>query len=324
MNKQLPSILQAAALLFAIAVAAVGCRSDEEPRNEPQATDTTVTLDGISFSPQLPDGNRLDTIIRADLDGNGSDELIVASLGRDSIAPAIARADYIQFYTLDSAQRRYRLLYADSMLWASGISVRRLARTGGPVVIVTTDGGGNDEIATRGMSIYSGAGGGVGRIFQTNRGNPWIESLPGPDIARIVMEGQYWPPFMNHSQALRYIDDYLALRDGKLVSVRREYHEQFVAKAQEALARYGALRDRFKADTLRTGDSALAAANDSVDGPHPLFSPAALAILTLGRGGADRSLRSFWGSEWEYLERRIPPEQFQELATLYATMVEHP
>lgn len=324
MNKQLLRIFQAAALLFAVILA--GCSPDEEPRAEPGpgAADTTVTLDGISFRPQLPQGHALDTIIRADLDGDGGDELIVASLLRDSTTPASARADYLQFYTLDSAARNYRLLFADSLRWATSIGLADLSITPEPEVVVHTDAGGNDEIATRGMSIYAGGRGKtITRVYQTGRGNPSIEPASGHGLPRIVLHGLYWPPFMTHAQAIRYVDDYLVLRNGAVASVRKEEHDRFMASAEEALGEYGRLRAQYTADTLGASDSLAATAPaDSVDEPHPLFVPAALAIIRMGRGGAYPALRSFWGSERDYLERRLPPEQFKELEMLYGGMVD--
>lgn len=337
MNTQLLNSPRAAAAIMTIAVRIIamatiamvipGCRPDQL-RDEPAPADTTVTLDGISFRPDLPDGHTLDTVITAQMDELAGMELIVTSIYRDSITPLAARIGLLQVYTFDSLAGTYRHLYADTLRWGTNLRIFDMTGEGHPEAIVMTDGGGNDEIATRGMTIYSVGYGAVKDIFRADRGNPAIEFVKDGDRGRIVMMGQYWPPFVTHAEAIRYVDNYLVFRDGRFASIRTEQRERYVQSAQLGLDEYGRLREQYRnaifndslesavADTVDT-----AGAPDSLERVHPLFMPAARVIINFGRGGALQSLRSFWGSEREYLEGRLRPVEFKELEMLYSGTV---
>jgi|GEM_PF-2271925 len=318
MNTQLLNMLRGAAVLM---IVIAGCRSaDEEPGAEPAAADTTVTLDGIAFRPELPDGHRLDTIIREDLNGDGGDELIVTGMRPDSIAPADARADLLQIYTFDSLARSYRLALTDSMRWIAGIGFEQLTGDDRPDLVVRINSGGNDEIAARGMSIYSADGGKIREIYGTLRGNPVIERGGERKSPLIAVTGQYWPMFLTHAEAISYVEDYLVYRDGAFVSARDGERERYLAGARNLLGEYAKLRDEH-ATPPSSADSSIAedtaAAGGAFGAPHPLFVPAARVIIQFGLAGAHRPLRSFWDSEREFLGQRLPAEEFTELEELY-------
>lgn len=322
MNTQILNSLRAAAILM---IFVAGCRSgQEQPGSEPSDRDTIVTLDGRAFRPDLPSGHVLDTIIKADLDGKGSDEVVVTSMRPDSMAPPDARADYLQIYGFDSLAGSYRLLLSDSMRWGTRVKLEDLSAMRSRELAIYTNSGGNDVIASQGLNIYSGANGTVSRIYSTSRGNPAITYRHDPELPLVMINGQYWPPFLTHAQAISYVEDFLIFQDGTLTSERMELRRYAMSNAQDALKEYAALRKTFAAlpppaDSLDEADTLTA--GSVADTVHALFIPAASILIDFKRAESARSLRSFWDSEREFLERRLPPAQFKELEQLYGEAV---
>lgn len=322
MNTQFPNTFRAAAILM---IFIAGCRSgQEQPGSDPSDHDTIVTLDGRAFRPDLPDGHVLDTIIRADLDGKMPEELVVTSMRPDSMAPPNARIDYLQIYSFDSLAGRYRLLLSDSMRWGTSIQFPKLSNRRFDELAIQIESGGNDAIASRGMHIYSGADGTIRRVYNTSRGDPAIIYRRDGELPLIMVRGQYWPPFLTHAQAISYVDAFLIFRDGELINDPKELREYSMSSAQLKLNEYAALRKTFAAlpvpaDSLDQADSL--AVEDVADTVHALFIPAAEVIISFRQAESAHSLRSFWNSEREFLERRLPPAQFQELEQLYGEAI---
>lgn len=318
------SRLIAALAAIALAPWSGACRDDGRHPEPPPLPHADTMLAGDTFSsPKFAAGRMRDTIFAVDLLKENRPIYVVASFVRDSAQPAAARADLLQIYLHDTAAHGYRLALSDTLRWIRAYEVRDITGDRLPEVIAYTDAGGTDMVATRGMMIYSGHDGRVQAIGTFAHGNPEFIRV-GPDARDVVATyAQLWPPFASHADAAPYLDDLFAARNGRFVSIRTEQPGAFIERANGYLDEYKELRARYRADTLHPSIDADTATADTAlpetthfDAPHPLFMKAALAVLSFGRGGQTRSVRSFWVSEAEYLRRRIPEDQFSELESI--------
>ncbi|MBS1912219.1 MAG: hypothetical protein JST22_09560 [Bacteroidetes bacterium] len=321
------------AAILTLLLAAAGCGRTEQqaPPREPGRVDSVVA--GTEFhAPVIAPPARLDTIIAIDLVPGGKPEYVVASIRPDSARPRTALADRLAFYRYDSSARAYTLALADSMLWAVRFETRDVTGDGAPDLVVFTDGAGTDAIATRGMIVYAASNGSIGRPLRLDHGRPAFGSAAPDGETTIFVYNELWPAFASHAQAVEYLDDILVYSEGAFASARAAWNAPLLLQADSALARYRRLRPQFRTDTLRPTDSmharegaAAAGGRDSVEampaGPHPLFTEAALVMISYGRGLRPERVRSFWRAEAEYLRGRIPAEQFAELESIQARML---
>jgi hypothetical protein len=154
---------------------------------------------------------------------------------------------------------------------------------------------------------------------------PSFVRMAGTEAQGIILHAELWPLFATHADAVIYVDDLLAWRDGRYQSVRQERGDFFMKLADSTLAGYRTLRAKADTTTPPPGaDTARAASVDSLGTESAecqreieLFNAAAVSILYLQRAGAARSLVSFWSSEKTFLERYLPEIFFQELETIY-------
>lgn len=273
--------------------------------------------DSVFHPPQFPPGRSLDTVIALDFDGHGGTEYVVTS--RDTGASQIpgARADLIQTFSYDSATHAYRAVLIDTIFGAHSIHLRDLTGDGVPEVIVDVNSGGNDPIATLGMAVYSGHGGTIRPIFEAREGQPELTTMRGIPGPVIVLHDLYWPQFAPHVAARPYTSDLLTYREGKFVSVRSEQPRYFLDQADRYLREYRHQRDSVMRDT-----AAFDSSGDEV-WAFDLLSPAALAIRSFQLADAQAQLRSFWSSEHDFLQRRLPDAYYDDLAALYAGKTSH-
>jgi hypothetical protein len=297
-------------MLFTAALLAVGCsRSDRRPE-EPDQSMMTIH-DSIFHPPQFPQGRTLDTVMALDFDGRGRQEYVVTSrTGAPDSIPG-ARADLVQIFSYDSLAHAFRAVLVDSLIGVHDMFLRDLTGDGVPEVVVTTDGGGNDPIASRGLAVYSGSGGTIRTIFQRLDGDPELTTMRDADGPVIVTHDLYWPDFVPHVGARAYANDLLAFKGDRFVSVRADHPKFFLAEAQKYLDEYRHVRDSVTRDTADFD-----AADD--DEKIVLGSPAALAMLSLRLAGAQASLRSFWDSEKDFLGRRLSEDYMDDLSAIYA------
>jgi hypothetical protein len=306
----------APAALLLLWLFAAGCSTEQKrPEAPPPRRDTVVAdLNDTTFHiPSFPEGRRLDTVIRIDPVGKASPSFLVASIAEDTARYVSGRADLWQLYTYDPLIRHYSVAFLDSAQWATGFRLEDLTGDGKPELIVPLNGGGNDIVATMGLRVYS-FDGGLHQIYGSDSGDPTISGTGGRTT--IELHAELWPSFASHADAHEYLDDIHAYRDGRFTSIRTEQRARFITLAQGYLKEYAEERPNFTGDTLTGG-----VPPDS-DIPHALFRPAAMAVLCFGRGGDLRSMRSFWGSERAYLSKRMPNNQFLELETIYARMLD--
>jgi hypothetical protein len=206
-------------LTLLLVLMAAGCRDEKAEQPLPRG-DSSEVYDLTFVPPPFPADRKLDTILAIDLNGNGRLEYMVASLGAVPWIPPGARADLVQIYQFDTVVRRYRIASADSIAWVGGYQLVDLTGDRNPEVISRLHSGGNDPIASEGMIIYSGDGGVLRPVFRSRRGMPSFVRIPGSDAQGIVLHAELWPLFATHADAVIYVDDLMAWRDGRYQSVR--------------------------------------------------------------------------------------------------------
>ena len=196
-------------LLSVLLPALIGCGEDA-PRDAAPAIEEPNDTIATFTPPDFEEGRALDTIVGLNLDSDPEPEHIVASLSTSTPFPAQIRADRLDVYDLD-ARGEWQQVARDTALWYQSWQIVDLTGDDLPEFIATTWGGGNDEVAGRGMSILSGEGDSIRTIFQRSGGAPRIDAWEEKNL--LLISSLFWPEFLPHAAAVPIVEEVL-LFDG--------------------------------------------------------------------------------------------------------------
>jgi|GEM_PF-3935881 len=313
------------AVLLALTLV-TGCadRTPQVPTGRPAVDSESSREEAVVAEfpvPAFEEGRTLDTIIRTD-DGR---IVAVASIRRDSLTPQRARADRIELFAWNSADRAFAPVDQQGFHWVH--SYRLLSAGAGrrsPVLLVFTDGGGNDPLATRGATIITL------RIpvipsLRLSHGAP--ESVAARDTLLLLARARFLPPLAGVHNGYEYVDAIVRLEGDSLRDVRNETGAAIVQgqsrtaleRYQQAIRLYGGFR--YHAPLVITDstaeDSAMAqAVGGAPQQPSPLCLPAAEALIALERAGNREERDRFWKRERPRLRPAMSPVELAALDSL--------
>jgi hypothetical protein len=318
------------AALVATIIAACGEREmrPEEPRPIPSSGAPPF------HPPSYAAGRRIDSIAMVRIGAGRTPAFVVGS--RNDSATGTGRFDLVEIFGYDSLARKWVRLLSDSVAGAQRIDLRDITGDGFEEVVVPLTSGGNEPVSTFGMNVYSAHGGATRRVFRSTWQDPHFDSIPGIPGSVITVRRALWPLFAPRADALVYVDDVFAYRDGRFRSVLTEARRHFSDAADRALAAYRPLRDSIarqlevarRAMTARRDSLARAGVDpeieaeidtvelDSISYDHEirLFHACALVMINEVKAGDERAARTFWSQQQAFLRSALSEEQFDELA----------
>ncbi|MFZ1728837.1 MAG: hypothetical protein WAV84_01805 [Bacteroidota bacterium] len=250
----------------------------------------------------LPDlvGSVLLDSLRADVDGDGIEELIVTSrLDENAEDDELLRDsfDRIDFYT--QTGEGYRRLFVDVIEYGASITCEDITGDGVSDVQVRVDAGGNDPITAQGLHIYGlNNKGRLSLLFFSPSGAPVLRDLDNDGRSEILVSDQFWG-MMARSEVIGFTREVYAFDGGSYILANEAFSKWFdsILKARR--------RDYEKA---RGG-------GDNEEGRAQLYTKAAeYLVWNLARGGTAR-LNTVWHTEEAFLRQRLSEEQFGDLET---------
>lgn len=283
------------AVVAAALLLAAGCGKDEQgARRDDSAADSTRR----SMLPAL-EGSVLVDSVRADLTGDGVNELIVTSRVKDSADDPLLldRFDRLDIYR--QYADGYLRLFVDAVDYGASLRCEDVTGDGIPDVLVRLDAGGNNPITTQGLHIYGlDSHKTMVLLFYSASGAPVLRDLDGDGRREVLVSDQYWG-MMAHSEVIGYTRE--------IYMFRGDSYEM----ANQAFAAWydGMLKTRRRAyEQARRGA-------DSEEGKTQLYlQTAEYLVWNYARGGAER-LNRVWLAEKGFLQQHLSEEQYDDLET---------
>lgn len=247
--------------------------------------------------------------VRVDLDVDGRSELVVTT--RDAAGPSAmlpgSAFDRIEVF-VDSAGR-WNSRFVDAVDAGVRLSFEDVARTGTVQVLVYTDGGGNNPIASRGLSIYGVRDGRYGLWFYAQEGDPSVLDLDGDGVREVLLSGEYWG-MMPHAEAISYTEIVYGF-DGRAWVPANDLHRGWF--------------DRQIAAREKSYRRALRARPEDVDA-HAMDVHRAFAewILWIAARGDLRAVQRVWTREQPILAEVLSEDQLDDLDIIVQDILEPP
>lgn len=258
--------------------------------------------------PALP-GSVLVDSVRADVNGDGVDELVVTSRVADGADDPLLldRFDRIDIYAQGISG--YRRLFVDAVDYGLHLGFEDVTGDSVTDVVVRLDAGGNNPIESQGMQIYGlGAHDALALLFHSPDGAPVLRDLDGDGTREVLLSDQFWG-MTSHSDVIGFTSEVYAFSDGLYVFA----NDRFASWYDSVLR----VRKREYENARR--------APDTEEGRMQLYRQAAeYLVWNLARGGIER-LNAVWTAERAFLAKRLAEEQYTDLESFVdeVTIEEH-
>ncbi|MDH7515192.1 MAG: hypothetical protein QHI48_04880 [Bacteroidota bacterium] len=239
--------------------------------------------------------------IRMDLNRDGKSEFVVtsydATMPWDPLLPA--RFDRLEIFTLDPRRGGFRSAFVDPVENGASVSVEDVTKNGMLEIVVRTDAGGNDPIASTGLAVYGcRSDGSFTVLFVSTEGAPEIKDIDGDARPEILVTGQYWG-VTPHADVLVFTAEIHRFDGEKFVEDNRAYAAYFDAEISRARAEY----ERLKSAKVQ---------RDAEASERLYRAFASLALWVVAKGDL-YGLRTLWNNERQMLAARLSQDQFDDL-----------
>lgn len=270
-----------------------GCGSREtQERNAAAAADSARQ----AIIPALEGSVLLDSV-RADVNGDGIEELIVTSRLDEEAEDALLldRFDRIDIYRQD--RTGYQRLFLDVIDYGVSVTCEDVTGDGIADILVRLDAGGNNPIEAQGLHVYGlNEKGNMTLLFYSPSGAPVLRDLDNDGSREILVSDQFWG-MMAHSDVIGFTREVYAYNGESYVFANDAFSAWFdtilrARKKEYEQARRGA---------------------DNEEGRIQLYTKAAeYLVWNLARGGINR-LNIVWRAEEPFLRQRLNEEQIGDL-----------
>jgi len=335
-------------LIITLVLVFTAC-DEEKPEVKNQDSVAVVKNIDTNFAlPTLPAGRAFDSLLSCDITGDGKSDYVVLTRSSFDTTVFKNKADHIDIYTFDSIQNHFFPALTDDKQWIVGVTFLDVTGDNKKDVIVTTSSGGNDEVASNGLAIYSTHSGSFQRIYSADDGSPSVRAIGNRNL--ILIKESYCPEWFAHIECFAYISELLDYRTNEFVSVKAENKIFFSKEAERYLAEYSKVR--FEREKLKlpliadkpenenanldsnvqqpnnngipqaTADSLKDLADKISSINNRLLALSVVIISQYNNASAIRPLRAFWASEKDFLEANLEEEKYKELVKKYSLTVE--
>ncbi len=269
-----------------------GCGGRGEKETAASAADS-ARQSGI---PALEGSVLLDSM-RADVNGDSRDELIVTSRAEGDVDDALLRDRFDRIDIYRQGSDGFRRLFLDVIDYGTAVTCEDVTGDGVRDVLVQLDAGGNNPIAAQGLHVYGlNAKGNMTLLFYSASGAPVLRDLDNDGIREILVSDQFWG-MTAHSEAIGFTSAVYSFDGECYVAANEAFAEWYDAKLKPLKRAY---------EQARRGP-------DSEAGRLQLFTHAAeYLVWNYARAGRER-VNAVWREERSFLQQHLSPEQYDDL-----------
>ena len=263
-----------------------------------------ISAGGVQFEIKYDKPRQIYKIESIDLNNNDKDEVVVLSVIKEESKLDFTdfyNFDMIQVFALDSSGNNYVKILSDTVDYSVTCDYRDLRNDGRKQVLIKTNTGGNNPLASSGLFIYNmNVKDSLELIEYLDFGDPEVMDINKDGVDEIVVQDYYWG-IMTHIDVINFVKDIYVMEKGELVRRNSAYGDFFDEKINEAKKKYDKTKSKIQSGIkIRPTE-------------YPLYSEAVeIAVNYWSKNDGD-NLKKFWDKEYFFLESNLPEDQFVDL-----------
>lgn len=305
MKKKIILILISAALFYSCTK--INTRVETSKKNEP-GENTKLNSAGIKegeseFTVSYAEPRKIYRIDKEDLNNDGSKEIIVLSVAKDSGEHynEYYNFDRMEVFVLDKQQKKYVKIISDTVDYALSCEFIKLSNDSSKQILIKTNLGGNNDIVSKGLFVYDmTAPDKINLLKYIDAGSPEIADLKNDGNREILVSDLYYG-VMPQVNAINFVREIYKLENRKLVLKNQEFGDFYDKKIEELLENYYGLKRKVEMGM------------QPVNMAYPLYREAAEVMINYLAKGDTRGMKKFWDEEKQSLKKNIPEEEYTDL-----------
>lgn len=242
---------------------------------------------------------------RADLNHDGYDDAIVMTYPNDSYESVIGFDSlFIYQYLPDSS--KFALKFQRAYYYGANLDVKDLSKDSFPEIYIFTDGGGNSDVASLGLTVIGYKSGSYIETLSLDNGAPQIIQLGSDTAFAVLVQNEYWPQEISHAESVSYVDDIHPLSASLAFKKDSVVAWKFQSEFATAQKDYASAKE--KISQKKDDDAAFA-----------LYSAAVRQIIYERKLKMDKEVISWFSGEQKFLKGVLPQEYTAALNDLMNT-----
>ena len=271
-----------------------------------------ISAGGVQFKIKYDKPRQIYKIESVDLDNNGKDEVVVLSVVKEESEldfTSFYNFDMIQVFTLDTTGSNYTKILSDTVDYSVSCSFRDLRNDGYKQVIVKTNTGGNNVVASAGMVVYNmNEKDSIKLIKRIEYGDPEIMDINKDGVNEIVVMDYYWG-ILTHEDVINFVKDIYVMKNNDLERRNSDYEDFFDEKINEAKVKYKNTKQKIQSGVKISPTE------------YPLYSEAVEIIVNYWSKDDGINLKKFWDEEFSFLKNNLPEDQFIDLQNFVLNVI---
>ncbi len=242
-------------------------------------------------------------IEKEDLNNDSVKEIIVLSVSKDTADKYndYYNFDMIEIFSLDKSKGAYMKILSDTVDYSKSCSFVSMNDDGKKQILLETDFGGNDKIASRGMFVFAmNDSGKVNLVKYFDAGAPEIVDIKNDGKKEIIVSDLFYG-VMPAVNAIDFVKEIYKFEGSKLVEENSKFGDFYGKKIDDLLEKYYGLKRKVEMGM------------QPVNMAYPLYREAAEVIVNYYAKGDIEGMKKFWNEEKESLRRNIPEDEFTDL-----------
>lgn len=286
------------------------CGTEKEDKNKgdvgigDKKSSGGISAGGVQFKIKYDKSRQIYKIETVDLNNNDVDEVVVLSVIKEESQLDFTdfyNFDMIQVFALDSSGSNYVKILSDTVDYSVACDYRDLQNNGWKQVLIKTNTGGNNPMASSGMFIYNMSGkDSIKLVKYLDYGDPEIKDINMDGKKEILVKDYYWG-VMTHIDVINFVKDIYVMENGELMRRNSAYGDFFDEKINEAKKEYDKTKSEIQSGIkIRPTE-------------YPLYSEAIEIIVNYWSKNDGDNLKKFWDEEYTFLKSSLPEDQFIDL-----------
>jgi len=250
-------------------------------------------------------------IEKEDLNSDGTREVIVLSVSKDASDKYndFYNFDMIEVFALDSTKKFFSKILSDTVDYSKDYSFQKLGSDPSRQIIITTNYGGNNDVASKGMVIYDMPSQHYIKLVKYfDTGAPEIKEILDDGKKEILVSDIYYG-VMPQVSAINFVKEIYKFQNGDLVQSNREFAKFYDDKIKELLEKYYGMKRKVEMGM------------QLADLSYPLYREAAEVVVNFYAKGDIAGLKKFWDEEKDSLKKNIPNDEYTDLSNFVSKVL---